>query len=201
MLGGGLFRNWSIVLFFFANLLIWKRNKSCWSYFVLSTNFIALSELQILLPACWSSGNTFVSGAGGPRFKSRAGQIKHSVAHRRNDAEVGPPQTRYTLRRNTASIMKDLIFCIISGCRVDLWGRLTLKAPIVPFIPAKRNCKSQGFRFCCCWTFSGFSDAQDILLEILHYSEEKVYSRTARRSLQCYSRVRQQRGYMFVVVQ
>ena len=25
-------------------------------------------------------------------------------------------QTRYTLRRNTASIMKDLIFCIISGC-------------------------------------------------------------------------------------
>ena len=63
----------------------WKRASN-----IRASSFIALSELQILLPACWSSGNTFVSGAGGPRFKSRAGQIKHSVAHRRNDAEVGP---------------------------------------------------------------------------------------------------------------
>ena len=64
------------------------------------------------------------------------------------------PQTGYTLRRNTASIMKDLIWYFVlflAATRVDLWGRLTL-------IPAKRNCKSQGFRFCCCWTFSGFSD-------------------------------------------
>ena len=53
----------------------------------------------------WSSGNTFVSRAGGLRFKSRAGQIGHSVANgllpqrqfferswvaRRNDAEIGP---------------------------------------------------------------------------------------------------------------
>ena len=55
--------------------------------------------------ASWSSGNAFVSGAGGLRFKSRAGQIGHSVADgspslryfserscvaRRNDAEIGP---------------------------------------------------------------------------------------------------------------
>ena len=32
-------------------------------------------------PASWSSGNAFVSGAGGLRFKSRAGQIGHSVAN------------------------------------------------------------------------------------------------------------------------
>ena len=53
----------------------------------------------------WSSGNAFVSGAEGLRFKSRAGQIGHSVAngsHRcdisskgavlpgRYDAEMGP---------------------------------------------------------------------------------------------------------------
>ena len=96
---------------------------------------------------------------------------------------IWAPQTRYTLRRNTASIMKDLIWYFVlflAATRVDLWGRLTLIPPIIPFIPAKRNCKSQEFRFCCCWTFSGFSDAQDVLLQILRYSEEKVYSRTAR---------------------
>ena len=32
-------------------------------------------------PASWSSGNAFVSGAGGLRFKSRVGQIGHSVAN------------------------------------------------------------------------------------------------------------------------
>ena len=32
-------------------------------------------------PASWSSGNAFVSGAGGLRFKSRAGQIGLSVAN------------------------------------------------------------------------------------------------------------------------
>ena len=52
-----------------------------------------------------ASGNAFVSGAGGLRFKSRAGQIGHSVANgsspcdisskgavlpRRNDVEIGP---------------------------------------------------------------------------------------------------------------
>ena len=61
------------------------------------------------------------------RFKSRAGQIKHSIANAsptpryrsniswngdvlpgHNYAEMGP-QTRYTLRSNTASMTKDLI--------------------------------------------------------------------------------------------
>ena len=30
---------------------------------------------------CWSNGDAFVSGARGPRFKSRAGEIRHSVAN------------------------------------------------------------------------------------------------------------------------
>ena len=34
-----------------------------------------------LKQASWSSGNAFVSGAGGRRFKSRADQIGHSVAN------------------------------------------------------------------------------------------------------------------------
>ena len=58
------------------------------------------------LPASWSSGNAFISGAVGPRFKRSAGQIGHSVAngspllrhfferscvaHWRTDAEMGP---------------------------------------------------------------------------------------------------------------
>ena len=65
--------------------------------------------------AGWSSANAFVSGAGGLKFKSWAGQIhrcdissKEAVFPERNDAEMAP-QTRYTLRRNTASIMKNLI--------------------------------------------------------------------------------------------
>ena len=36
---------------------------------------------EVQIPASWSSGNAFVSGAGGQRFKSRAGQIGHSVAN------------------------------------------------------------------------------------------------------------------------
>ena len=60
----------------------------------------------ITIPASWSSGNAFVSGAVGPRFKYRAGQIVHSVANgltplqhyfersgvanTPNDAEMGP---------------------------------------------------------------------------------------------------------------
>ena len=32
-------------------------------------------------PACWSSGNAFVSGAGGSRFKSWAVQVGHRVAN------------------------------------------------------------------------------------------------------------------------
>ena len=67
----------------------------------------------------------FVSGADGLGFKSRTGQIGHRVA---NDSPLQSsissngamlpagamtrrwaPQTRYALRRNTASTMKDFI--------------------------------------------------------------------------------------------
>ena len=56
-------------------------------------------------PASWSSGNAFVSGAGGLRLESRAGQIdlmlptachrydvpsKRAVLPGRNDAEMSP---------------------------------------------------------------------------------------------------------------
>ena len=63
------------------------------------------TALQILA-FCWSSGNAFVFGAGGLRFKSWAGQIGHKMlptAHRCcdisskgamlpgcNDVEMGP---------------------------------------------------------------------------------------------------------------
>ena len=75
-------------------------------------------------PARWSSGNAFVSGAGDLRFKSRAGQIRQWVSNgsplllhffKRSCVAHGAMmrrlarKTRYTLRRNTASIMKDLI--------------------------------------------------------------------------------------------
>ena len=42
---------------------------------------------------CWSSGNAFVSGAGGLRFKSRAGQMGHSVAN-------GSPPLRHFFERS-----------------------------------------------------------------------------------------------------
>ena len=45
------------------------------------------------VPASWSSGNAFVSGAGGLRFKSRAGQIGHSVAN-------GSPPLRHFFERS-----------------------------------------------------------------------------------------------------
>ena len=44
-------------------------------------------------PASWSSGNAFVSGAGGLRFKSRAGQVGHSVAN-------GSPPLRHFFERS-----------------------------------------------------------------------------------------------------
>ena len=47
------------------------------------------TALQILA-FCWSSGNAFVFGAGGLRFKSWAGQIGHSVAN------GSPPQAKST---------------------------------------------------------------------------------------------------------
>ena len=40
------------------------------------------SSVMILCkPGSWSSGNVFVSGVGGLWFKSRAGQIGHSVVN------------------------------------------------------------------------------------------------------------------------
>ena len=80
--------------------------------------------------ASWSSGNAFVSGAEGHRFKSRAGQIGHSVANgslllrhfflqhffeRNCVAWSGRTRrwatlSRYTLWRITASMRFDLIY-------------------------------------------------------------------------------------------
>ena len=42
---------------------------------------INVKTRQFVVPASWSSGNAFVSGAGGPRFKCRVGQIGRSVAN------------------------------------------------------------------------------------------------------------------------
>ena len=71
----------------------------------------------------WSSSNAFVSGAGGLRFKSQAGQIGQCCQRLATAATFlrkelccpgvltrrWAPPTRYTLRRNPASIMKHLI--------------------------------------------------------------------------------------------
>ena len=77
------------------------------------------------LPASWSIGNAFVSGAGGLRFKSRASKIGHIVANgssslrqlferSRVAASIATqrdgPRQLFTLRRNRANIMKDLIW-------------------------------------------------------------------------------------------
>ena len=42
---------------------------------------VGLFQEQASTPASWSSGNAFVSGAGGLKFKSLTGQIGHSVAN------------------------------------------------------------------------------------------------------------------------
>ena len=60
------------------------------------------------------AGNAFISGVGGSRFESWAGQIAATFFRRKlccPDAMTlrWAPPTRYILRRNTASIMKDLI--------------------------------------------------------------------------------------------
>ena len=82
----------------------------------------------------WSSGNAFVPGTIGLRFKSQTGQIGHSVA---NDS---PPlrhfyersciaqalQTRYTLQRHAASMMKDLIGFFLNGKHLPV-GAIVLR--------------------------------------------------------------------------
>ena len=77
-------------------------------------------------PASWSNGNAFVSRAGGRRFISRTGQIENRVAngsppqrHFLKEAVLPAgamswrwaPPTRYKLRRNTESVMKELQAC------------------------------------------------------------------------------------------
>ena len=42
---------------------------------------VCAALLNFLEPARWLSGNAFVSGAGGPKFKSRFDQTGHSVAN------------------------------------------------------------------------------------------------------------------------
>ena len=92
------------------------------------TQFLFLLQwfLFCFRPSRWLSDNAFVSGAEGPRFKSRtvkSDTVLPTACHRcitsskgavlpgRNDAEMGS-QTRYTLRRNTASNeRKDMLSC------------------------------------------------------------------------------------------
>ena len=72
--------------------------------------------LQIFNFCAMSSGNAFASGAGGLRFKFRAVQIGHTAAvavrFRKKLCCWGvmmrrwAPQTRYALRRDTASVAK-----------------------------------------------------------------------------------------------
>ena len=86
-----------------------------------------INQNKNLQPASWSSGNVFVSGAGGLRFISRAGQIEHGVANGSPPTTIATflrkelycpgtmtrrwvLPTRCTLRRSSASIMKDLIW-------------------------------------------------------------------------------------------
>ena len=45
-----------------------------------STN-VCIAKIETVFAGSWLSGNAFVSGAGGLKFKSRAGQIGHSVAN------------------------------------------------------------------------------------------------------------------------
>ena len=68
------------------------------SFIVFGTLLIILVNKYILEKASWSSGNAFVSGAGGLRFKSRAGQIGHSVAN------GSPPLRRFFKRSCVARV-------------------------------------------------------------------------------------------------
>ena len=60
------------------------------------------------------AGNAFFSGVGGLRFESRAGQIAATFLRRKLCCPCAmtrrwAPPTRYTLLRNAASVMKELI--------------------------------------------------------------------------------------------
>ena len=92
------------------NLFAWgyainvtKKHKLCngWNWPPFSCPIKQVTQWQALVrvigvdcePASWSSGNAFVSGAGDLRFKSRAGQIGHSVAN-------GSPPLRHFFERS-----------------------------------------------------------------------------------------------------
>ena len=75
-------------------LLLWKGDtifcclaqcvpKQCYSFVLICTRYSLLLHFRLFNAniSSWSSGNVFVSGAGGLRFKSRAGEIEHSVAN------------------------------------------------------------------------------------------------------------------------
>ena len=50
-----------------------------------------------MLLASWSSGDSYVSGVGDQDFKSRAGQIGHSVAN-------GSPPLQYLFKRRSSAV-------------------------------------------------------------------------------------------------
>ena len=106
--------------------------------------------------ASWSSGNAFASGAGGLKFKSRAGQMGHSVAnglpllqHFFESSKLccsgamtwrWAPQTRYMLRRYKASVTKDLF-------DLNIRKRLILKKMLPLPAPFQNFCFPVRFRF------------------------------------------------------
>ena len=91
------------------------------------------------LPASWLSGNAFVSGAWGPRLRSRAGQIGASVDNGspplghffKNSCSPGAmmqawaTRTCYTLRHSTASAIKDLVW--FEKQSIFLWSFTSLE--------------------------------------------------------------------------
>ena len=58
--------------------------------------FVGRTPIYFWIFSSWSSGNVFVSGAENLRFKSRAGQIGHSVAN-------GSPPLRHFFERSCAA--------------------------------------------------------------------------------------------------
>ena len=66
----------------------------CNAVCLLVTFFSVMSRtVSTFSPVNWSSGNAFVAGAGGLRFKFRAGQIGHNVAN-------GSPLLRHFFERS-----------------------------------------------------------------------------------------------------
>ena len=57
-----------------------------------STN-VCIVHVETIFVASWSSGNAFVSGAGGLRFKSRAGQIDKVLSMARNCCNIFSKET------------------------------------------------------------------------------------------------------------